>query len=163
MTLGAHVARGHVGGRHTLYVKHVDIGWDGRAMVRISSLVCVICPKCQNVMQTVDRNGIHIEQCQGCRGIFLDRGELEQMVGAEQRYHQQMAPPATYRGGDSAPPYRGGHAGYNDSAPPYGRRSHGDSAPPYGGYARGHGDSPPPYGHGGHKRKRRSFLEDLFD
>jgi Zn-finger nucleic acid-binding protein len=106
-------------------------------------------------MQTVDRNGIHIEQCQGCRGIFLDRGELEQMVGAEQRYHQQAAaPPPMYRG-DSAPPYRGGQAGghsggYKDSAPPYG-------------YGRGHGDSPPPYGHGGQRRKKRSFLEDLFD
>lgn len=107
-------------------------------------------------MHTVDRGGIHIEQCQSCRGIFLDRGELEQIVGAEQRYHQQYAPPPPaaappmYRGGDSAPPYRGGH---RDSAPPYG-----------GGY--GHrGDSPPPYGHGGygHKRKRKSFLEELFD
>lgn len=106
------------------------------------------------MMQTVDRGGIHIEQCQGCRGIFLDRGELEQMVGAEQRYHQAapMPPPMAYRG-DSAPPYRGGHGGgYKDSAPPYG-------------YGRGRGDSPPPYGHGGHghKRKRRSFLEELFD
>ncbi len=121
--------------------------WFGRIPDSVSSLVCVICPKCQNVMATVDRNGIHIEQCQGCRGIFLDRGELEQMVGAEQRYHQQMAPPPPMYRGDSAPPYRGGGQ-YKDSAPPYG-------------YGRGHhGDSPPPYGH---KRKRRSFLEDLFD
>jgi Zn-finger nucleic acid-binding protein len=110
------------------------------------------------MMQTVDRGGIHIEQCQGCRGIFLDRGELEQIAGAEQRYHQQAAPmpppmqAPVYRG-DSAPPYRGGHGGYKDSAPPYG-------------YGRGRGDSPPPYGHGGgygHKRKRKSFLEELFD
>jgi uncharacterized protein len=103
-------------------------------------------------MRTVDRAGIHIEQCQGCRGIFLDRGELEQITNAEQRYHQ-AAPPPMYRG-DSAPPYRGGQGGYKDSAPPYGG----------GGYGRGHGDSPPPYGHqGGHKRKRRGFLEELFD
>ena len=138
----------------------------------ISSLAGVICPKCQNIMQTVDRGGIHIEQCQGCRGIFLDRGELEQIAGAEQRYHQQVAPMPPpmqapgYRG-DSAPPYRGGHGGYKDSAPPYrgGHGGHKDSAPPYG-YGRGHGDSPPPYGHGGgygHKRKRKSFLEELFD
>ncbi|MET0132765.1 MAG: zf-TFIIB domain-containing protein [Kibdelosporangium sp.] len=130
----------------------------------------MICPKCQNIMQTVDRGGIHIEQCQGCRGIFLDRGELEQIAGAEQRYHQAappMAPPGMYRG-DSAPPYRGG--GHGDSAPPYRGGGHGgykDSAPPYGGgYGRGHGDSPPPYGHGGqhgHRRKRKSFLEELFD
>ncbi len=121
-----------------------------------SRVGCVICPKCQNVMHTVDRLGVHIEQCEGCRGIFLDRGELEQIAGAEQRYHQQYAapmPPPMMHRGDSAPPYRGGHGGYKDSAPPYG-----------GGY--GHrGDSPPPYGgHGyGHKRKRKSFLEELFD
>ena len=41
-------------------------------------------------MQTVNRNGVHIEQCQGCRGIFLDRGELEQIVGAEQRYNTEV-------------------------------------------------------------------------
>lgn len=106
-------------------------------------------------MQTVDRNGVHIEQCQGCRGIFLDRGELEQMVSAEQRYN--AAPPPQYRA-DSAPPYRGG---YKDSAPPYARGGH--SGGHGGGHGAGHGgyrDSPPPYGH---KRKKRSFLEDLFD
>nr|WP_225954448.1 zf-TFIIB domain-containing protein [Kibdelosporangium phytohabitans] len=129
----------------------------------------VICPKCQNTMQTVDRGGVHIDQCQGCRGIFLDRGELEQILNAEQRYQQQYAPPMPaapppmYRGGDSAPPYRGGH---RDSAPPY-RGGHRDSAPPYGGGYGHRGDSPPPYGgHGGgygHKRKRKSFLEELFD
>jgi Zn-finger nucleic acid-binding protein len=105
-------------------------------------------------MQTVDRHGVHIEQCQGCRGIFLDRGELEQLANAEQRYN--APPPPQYRS-DSAPPYRGG---YKDSAPPY-RGGYNDSAPPYarGGHG-GHRDSPPPYGH---KRKRRGFLEDLFD
>ena len=104
-------------------------------------------------MQTVDRNGIHVEQCQGCRGIFLDRGELEQMVTAEQRYN--APPPPQYRA-DSAPPYRGGGGGgggYNDSAPPYNRGGH-------GGHGGGYRDSPPPYGQ---KRKKRGFLEDLFD
>jgi uncharacterized protein len=136
----------------------------------ISSLAGVICPKCQNMMQTVDRGGIHIEQCQGCRGIFLDRGELEQIAGAEQRYHQQYAapvPPPPMHRGDSAPPYRGGHGGHRDSAPPYGGGGYGrrDSAPPYGGGYGHRGDSPPPYGGQayGHKRKRKSFLEELFD
>ena len=63
----------------------------------------MICPKCQNLMQTVDRRGVHIEQCQGCRGIFLDRGELEQMVGAEQSYYGAAAAPPAYRA-DSPPP-----------------------------------------------------------
>ena len=91
-------------------------------------------------MRTVDRNGIHLDQCNGCRGIFLDRGELEQIIGAEQQYY--AAAPAPYQGD---PRYAGQH--YPDSPRPYG---HG-----------GHPDSPHAYGHG--KRKKRSFLEDLFD
>lgn len=126
----------------------------------------MICPKCQNLMQTVDRRGIHIEQCQGCRGIFLDRGELEQIANAESNFYggqaapgMHAAPPPVYR--DSPPAY-GTHA-----APHPGSHgvSHGAYDPRYqGGHYR---DSPPPYGghgqHGyGHKR-RKGFLEELFD
>ena len=32
------------------------------------------CPKCRGLMRTYDRNGVHIEQCENCRGIFLDFG-----------------------------------------------------------------------------------------
>jgi Zn-finger nucleic acid-binding protein len=107
----------------------------------------VICPKCQNVMQTVDRRGVHIEQCQGCKGIFLDRGELEQISSAEQSFYTAGPPP--YQGGygsapqpyrDSPPPYRGG--GYDPRYQQHGYR-----------------DSPPPHGH----KRRRGFLEELFD
>ncbi|MET8846694.1 zf-TFIIB domain-containing protein [Amycolatopsis sp. NPDC004625] len=112
----------------------------------------VICPKCQNRMRTVDKNGIHIDQCEGCRGIFLDRGELEAIVGAESSFYGQQQPPP-YRGhADSPRPYRGG---YPDSPRPH--RGQPDSPRPYrGGYA----DSPRPYGHG---HRKRSFLENLFD
>jgi Zn-finger nucleic acid-binding protein len=34
-------------------------------------------------MRTYERNGILIDQCEDCRGIFLDRGELEQLLDAE--------------------------------------------------------------------------------
>jgi Zn-finger nucleic acid-binding protein len=102
-------------------------------------------------MRTVDKNGIHIDQCEGCRGIFLDRGELEAIVGAESSFYGQQPPP--YRGhADSPRPYRGG---YPDSPRPH--RGYSDSPRPYrGGYA----DSPRPYGHG---HRKRSFLENLFD
>lgn len=50
------------------------------------------CPKCHGAMRTYERNGIHIEQCGECRGIFLDRGELEHLVSAEAKW--QAAPPA---------------------------------------------------------------------
>ncbi|MER7725895.1 zf-TFIIB domain-containing protein [Streptomyces sp. NPDC096323] len=51
------------------------------------------CPKCHAQMQTFNRNGIQIEQCSGCRGIFLDYGELESLTRIEAQWTQQ-APPA---------------------------------------------------------------------
>lgn len=96
-------------------------------------------------MHTVDRGGVHIDQCQGCRGIFLDRGELEQMSHAEHSHY----------GAPGVPPR------YSDSPPPYGaRRGHNDHGVRHQG---GHyNDSPPPYGHSG-KQRRKGFLEGLFD
>jgi uncharacterized protein len=44
------------------------------------------CPKCQAPMRTHKRNGVAIEQCTKCHGIFLDRGELEQLIGAESSF-----------------------------------------------------------------------------
>lgn len=104
-------------------------------------------------MRTVDRQGIHIDQCDGCRGIFLDRGELESILNAERQYSAQAAPPP-YNPGPGAPPPPAG-------VPPrgYGRqRGYSDSP-------RGYSDSPRGYGHGGHggHRRRKSFLEQLFD
>jgi Zn-finger nucleic acid-binding protein len=46
----------------------------------------MICPKCKSPMRTSMRNGITIEQCRKCHGIFLDRGELEQLIGAESSF-----------------------------------------------------------------------------
>lgn len=37
-------------------------------------------------MRTHKRNGVTIEQCRKCHGIFLDRGELEQLIGAESSF-----------------------------------------------------------------------------
>ena len=99
-------------------------------------------------MRTVNRQGLQIEQCENCRGIFLDHGELEHMLSAEDRF---------YGASHYAPP--GGHRGKPDSPRPY-RGSHSDSPPPYGGERHGghHPDSPRPYGN----RKHKSFLGDLF-
>jgi uncharacterized protein len=45
------------------------------------------CPKCQGEMRTYERNGIHVDQCTECRGLFLDRGELEHLVQAEGSFY----------------------------------------------------------------------------
>jgi Zn-finger nucleic acid-binding protein len=112
-------------------------------------------------MKTYDRMGIHLEQCGRCRGIFLDHGELEQILRAEQ--HHYGAPVPGHAGapvyGDSPRGYRGGHS---DSPRPFrgGGHGHSDSPRPYGGGGYGHSDSPRPYGH---NKRRKSFLENLFD
>ncbi|WP_329617308.1 zf-TFIIB domain-containing protein [Streptomyces brevispora] len=51
------------------------------------------CPKCHAQMHTYNRNGIQIEQCSGCRGIFLDYGELESLTRIESQWTQQAPPP----------------------------------------------------------------------
>lgn len=105
-------------------------------------------------MRTVDRNGIHLDQCDGCRGIFLDWGELEQIVRAEQSFYS-AAPGRGYQSPQPATP--------PPPPPAYGRPAYPDSPRAYGGH--GYPDSPRAYGgHHGHKgHKRRSFLEELFD
>jgi Zn-finger nucleic acid-binding protein len=49
-------------------------------------MVAMACPKCQSPMRQHKRNGVTIEQCTKCHGIFLDRGELEQLIGAESSF-----------------------------------------------------------------------------
>jgi Zn-finger nucleic acid-binding protein len=41
------------------------------------------CPRCGAGMRTHERNGVTIEQCRRCHGIFLDRGEFEQLLARE--------------------------------------------------------------------------------
>lgn len=54
----------------------------------------LVCPKCGGTMRTYERNRIQLEQCDVCRGIFLDFGELEALTQLE----GQLAapPPAAY-------------------------------------------------------------------
>lgn len=41
------------------------------------------CPKCHGVMRTYARGGLILELCEDCRGIFLDKGELERLIDVE--------------------------------------------------------------------------------
>ncbi|MFD5797367.1 MULTISPECIES: TFIIB-type zinc ribbon-containing protein [Streptomyces] len=97
------------------------------------------CPKCHAPMHTYNRNGVQIEQCSGCRGIFLDYGELEALTQLESQWAKPVppAPPAAPQA-YPAPP-----------APAWG-------APHGGGHGGGHYG-----GHGGHHR-HKSFGHMLF-
>ena len=65
-----------------------------------------IWPKCKGSMRTVDRNGVHIVQCVGCRGVFLDFGELENITQLEARF---VAAPPPQQGYGYGPDW--GHRG----------------------------------------------------
>ena len=58
----------------------------------------LLCPKCAGVMTTYERNGVHLEQCDSCRGIFLDFGELEALTQMENRFMQAAPPPMPHQG-----------------------------------------------------------------
>ncbi|HSK49182.1 MAG TPA: zf-TFIIB domain-containing protein [Solirubrobacterales bacterium] len=47
------------------------------------------CPKCGGEMRSYERNGVTVDQCGECRGIFLDRGELEHLIDAENAHYER--------------------------------------------------------------------------
>lgn len=67
------------------------------------------CPKCHAPMHTYNRSGIQIEQCSGCRGIFLDYGELEALTRLESQWGQQAPPAAPPAAPAWGAPHHGGH------------------------------------------------------
>jgi Zn-finger nucleic acid-binding protein len=40
----------------------------------------MICPWCHAEMECRDHNGVEIDQCPNCSGVWLDRGELETIL-----------------------------------------------------------------------------------
>lgn len=38
------------------------------------------CPACNETLLMSDKNGIEIDYCPNCRGIWLDRGELDKII-----------------------------------------------------------------------------------
>lgn len=65
-------------------------------------MVLMQCPKCESGLTTLVRHGVTIEECPVCKGVFLDRGELEQLIDAESEYLATLPdgenPETTYQG-----------------------------------------------------------------
>jgi Zn-finger nucleic acid-binding protein len=38
------------------------------------------CPACRTPLAMAERQGIEIDYCPGCRGVWLDRGELDKII-----------------------------------------------------------------------------------
>lgn len=48
------------------------------------------CPTCDDVkMREVERGGVAIDICPECKGVWLDRGELEKMFAGEEAYYDE--------------------------------------------------------------------------
>ena len=45
--------------------------------------VLTLCPRDGSELVEVTRNGVTIDACPACRGIWLDRGELEKLIASE--------------------------------------------------------------------------------
>jgi uncharacterized protein len=102
------------------------------------------CPICNLDLLMAERQGIEIDYCPQCRGIWLDRGELDKIIerssadsgGSPSRPNAVNDPPLS-------------------SEPP--RRREDDE------HRRDHHDDEDRHGHGGsEKRRRSSFLGDLL-
>ncbi|MEU8225405.1 zf-TFIIB domain-containing protein [Kribbella sp. NPDC048915] len=108
----------------------------------------LICPKCRGAMRTYERSGITVDQCTECRGIFLDRGELEHLVDAELRFNapQQRTEEKRYDDGRYDDNRRYDEKRYEEKRYDDDRRYD----PRYGNQY-------------SHKKRKKSFLEELFD
>jgi uncharacterized protein len=93
------------------------------------------CPKCRGGMRSYERNGVTVDQCGECRGIFLDRGELERLVDAELQYNSP-SPQPRYEEKRYEEKKRYDDRRYDDD------RRYGNQHP---------------------RKKKKSFLEELFD
>ena len=103
------------------------------------------CPTDGTTLTMSERSGIEIDYCPTCRGVWLDRGELDKIV--ERSLTQ--APPAPVA--SSAPAPQGYDRGYD--------RGHDR------GHDRGYDRGYDQHGHGTpYKKKRKeSWLSELFD
>jgi Zn-finger nucleic acid-binding protein len=53
---------------------------------------CPVCPETALVM--TDRQGVEIDYCPNCRGVWLDRGELDKIIERSTSNPASQAPPA---------------------------------------------------------------------
>ncbi|WP_067968338.1 TFIIB-type zinc ribbon-containing protein [Nocardiopsis trehalosi] len=91
------------------------------------------CPKCPGSLSRRVLVGVTVDQCEKCKGIFLDRGELEDLLEAEHRWS---------RGHEAE--YTGGRRRRAEAAVDLDEDDRGDY-------------------HGERRRRQSSFLDEIFD
>ena len=104
------------------------------------------CPNDGAVLTMSERGGVEIDYCPECRGVWLDRGELDKIL--ERAAAESPATPAP-----AAPPpadYR--QQRYQDS-PGYSQDSYSQGGYQQGGYQK----------HGRRPKKKEHWLSEIFD
>lgn len=96
------------------------------------------CPVDNETLVMADRNGVEIDYCPKCRGVWLDRGELDKIID------RAAASPAA-------------------QAAPQPRAPQGYAPQPPQGYAPQPHYRDDDHHHGYKRKKRESFLGELFD
>ena len=105
------------------------------------------CPVCKDTLLVMsERLGVEIDYCPQCRGIWLDRGELDKIIQLSLQQHPSAQPQPVMQ---TAPHDAGGYG--------YGGGHHGSGH--HGGKHGGKHDRSAPGGY----RRQKSFLERLFD
>ena len=52
----------------------------------------LVCPNDSAAMQSVTRSGVGFDFCPTCRGVWLDRGELDKLMEASQGGEAEVGP-----------------------------------------------------------------------
>jgi len=123
----------------------------------------LLCPNDNTAMQTVKRAAVEFDMCPQCRGVWLDRGELEKLM--EMSREEGEAGAAQGQGApapQAPPPYA---QPYPQQTPPP-QQPYGYQPRYTGGYGeRGEHGERGEYGERGHygHRKKRFDLFDIFD
>ena len=94
-----------------------------------SEVAAMACPVCRVPLAMSDRQGIEIDYCPQCRGVWLDRGELDKIV--ERSAADAVPAPRAAAPTPAAPPrgydddrHRQGGGGYGYDGKPHKRQKH---------------------------------------
>lgn len=66
----------------------------GAESVRDAPIQGMPCPACQVSLVMSERQGIEIDYCPKCRGVWLDRGELDKIIERSERESSAAGQPA---------------------------------------------------------------------
>lgn len=110
------------------------------------------CPVDGTQLMMTARNGVEIDYCPDCRGVWLDRGELDKII---ERSADQAAPMPAQTGRDDRRDHHDDSRKFDDRRDYDDRRDHGSRRD----YDDRRGYDGKPY----KRKKRGGFLDDLFD